>query len=125
MLNWRELEAIETENEEEDEAWNTLVERYGYNVRAKGDLDSIRPARNTAEATGVCWLFAEWVEEEGYGDARETYDDLSCDRGGRWDLMDNIDIDDGLEIGAAVLNGDVVYAEIWSDDSVVGYVSIN
>lgn len=128
MLNWRELEAMETEDEEEDEAWNTLVERYGYKVRAKGDLDSIHPARNTAEATGICWLLAEWLEEEGEAfaaDAREVYDNLSGDRGGRWDLMDNVDIGDGLEVGAAVLNGDVVYAEVWSDDRIVGYVSIN
>lgn len=109
----------------ENEAWEILVDRYGYRVRTKAELDSVRSARTTVEATGVCWLFAEWVEEEGYGDPIEVYEELSCDRGGRWDLMDNIDIDDGLEIGAAVLNGDVVYAEIWSDDGVVGYVSLN
>ena len=123
MLNWEELEL--EEEEEVDEAWETLVERYGYNVRTKSELEDIRESNSTIEAVGVCWLFAEWAEGQGYEGAREIYDDLSCDRGGRWDLMDNIDIGDGLEIGAAVLNGNVVNAEIWSDDRVVGYVSIN
>ena len=122
MLKWEELDEMETE--EVDEAWETLVDRYN-NVRTKGELHDIRPATNTPEACGVCWMLAQWLEDEGYAEAREVYDDLSGDRGGRWDLMDNVDIDDDLEVGAAVLNGNVVYAEIWSDDSVVGYVGIN
>lgn len=121
MLKWEEFDE---EMEVEDAAWDVLVERYDCRVRAKNDLDNIRSARGKIEATGVCWLLAEWLEDEGYANARDVYDDLSCDRGGRWDLGDDIDIGDGLEVGAVVLNGVEAYAEVWSDDNIVGYVVI-
>ena len=105
------------------EKFEKLQER-GYNVFEKFELDEIRHSRNSAEAVGVCWMFSMWVEDETGEDAREVYDNLSGDRGGRWDLIDNIEFVEDCELGGVVLNGNVVLAEIWYDDEVVGYVRV-
>lgn len=88
----------------------------------------IRECRNGIEQYGVIVKAWEFVNE--YTWYEETYEDInnntSGEREGRFDCHDEYDIKDtDYKIGAFVVWGDVVCAEIYKDGSNVAYIRIN
>lgn len=108
-------------------AW-ALKERE-YDLFEEYELDARRKSKNGLERYGVRATAIDWIIEQGFEDDRESADNnLSGERDmGRWDLMDNYILDRTrqIEVGAFVLNGDCVYAEIYYDGRVSAYIRIN
>lgn len=88
----------------------------------------IRTTINSIECYGVIAIAKDFINDFTW--LSESYEDVfnntSGDRGGRFDCYDNYEIKDtGYEIGAFVVWGTVVCAEIYDKDSNVAYIRIN
>ena len=95
------------------------------------DIKSRKPYSGI-ESDGACYRFAAWCVSQGYEDnIWEAYSNLSGERsnrdgGSRWDLMDHYPLgDNGESIGAIIICGGCVYAEVWYDDKATAYIEIN
>lgn len=100
-----------------------------FDLFEENELDARRKANNGLERYGVRATAIDWIIEQGLEDDRESADNnLSGERDtGRWDLMDDYILDKTrqIEVGAFVLNGDCVYAEIYYDGRVSAYIRIS
>lgn len=91
---------------------------------------NIRPCRNGLERNGVIVFAWEFIKEHTWFND-ETFEEFdmntSGEREGRFDCHDNYEIKmTGYDIGAFVVWGDVVCAEIYDEDgSCVAYIRIN
>lgn len=88
----------------------------------------IRTSLNSIECYGVIAIARDFINDftwysESYED---VFNNTSGDRDGRFDCHDNYEIKDtGYEIGAFVVWGTVVCAEIYDKDRNVAYIRIN
>ena len=89
----------------------------------------IRTSLNSIECYGVIAIAKDFIMDytECFVDYEGVYDNTSGDRGGRFDCHDNYEfIGTGYEIGAFVVWGTVVCAEIYDEDgNNVAYIRIN
>ena len=88
----------------------------------------IRTGLNSIECYGVIAIAKDFINDFTW--YSESYEDVfsntSGDREGRFDCYDNYEIKDtGYEIGAFVVWGTVVCAEIYDKDRNVAYIRIN
>lgn len=97
-------------------------------IMSPSELDARREAHNGIERAGVYFIASKWIVGLGFEeDIMEVYNNINGERNlGRYDLNDNYILDEkrNIYIGAFILNGDVVYAEIWYDDHASAYIRL-
>lgn len=97
-------------------------------ITAPSELDARREAYNGIERAGVYFIASRWIVGLGFEeDIIEVYDNTHGERDlGRYDLDENYILDKkrNIYIGAFVLNGDCVYAELWYDDHASAYIRL-
>jgi hypothetical protein len=89
----------------------------------------IRPCTTSIEGYGVIAIAKDFINDYTWysEDYESVYDNTSGEREGRFDCHDNYEIKDtGYEIGAFVVWGSVICAEIYDEDgNNVAYIRIN
>lgn len=98
-------------------------------ITAPWEMDKRREAHNGLERAGVYFVTGRWIVMLGFEeDIMDVYANTHGERDiGRYDLDDNYVLDKArkIEIGAFVINGDVVYAEVYYDGSSSAFIRLN